>query len=455
MRIHDTLDGKKKEVRADKAGIYLCGVTVYDEAHIGHARTIIVFDVLRRHLESRGTEVRLVQNFTDVDDKIIERARSEGTSAQELSARYIRAYHAEFGRLGVRRASEYPLATEHMPEILELIKSLVGSGSAYAAPNGVYFSVSGFPRYGSLSRNTGGLISGARVGIDAGKRDPTDFALWKLSRGDPSWESPWGRGRPGWHIECSAMCLKYLGETFEIHGGGRDLIFPHHENEMAQSEAHTGRRLAKIWMHVGMVTIDGEKMSKSLGNMKSVRFLLERWSPGAMRIFCIAGHYSKPVDYSEELLEEHETFWERARLAYHVLVQGKPAPGGDDTAGRLWAEFGNALDDDLNTHLALDAFRSLVSYCLGGPKDSELLRIFDAMLGVLGLEIPVLTGGERTRVEGLISERARLRGNGLYDEADHIRDNLASKGITLQDGPEGTIWILSEPAPADINRKNV
>ncbi|HMK32370.1 MAG TPA: cysteine--tRNA ligase, partial [Nitrosopumilaceae archaeon] len=265
MKILDTLTASEKNVDiSNTVRIYLCGVTVYDESHIGHARTIIVFDTLRRYLESREIKVNLVQNFTDVDDKIINRAKKEETSAEKISNKYITNYFDDFDRLNVKRADFYPKATEHITDMINLIQGLIEKGFAYVSKNGVYFSVLKFADYGKLSKkNIEELISGVRVEVDETKRDPIDFALWKFDNESPTWESPWGKGRPGWHIECSAMSLKYLGSNFEIHGGGRDLIFPHHENEIAQSEAFSGINFAKIWMHVGMVTINGEKMSKS------------------------------------------------------------------------------------------------------------------------------------------------------------------------------------------------
>jgi len=288
MKLQDTLSGQEKELESTgNVSIYLCGVTVYDESHIGHARTIIVFDVLRRYLESLGQKIEFIQNFTDVDDKIILRAKRENIRASAISSRYIEHYHNDFDALNVMRATKYPKATEHIEDMQKLIQDLVNKKIAYVSKNGVYFSVQKFSDYGKLSKKkVDELISGARVEVDKDKNDPLDFALWKFSNDDPSWESPWGRGRPGWHIECSTMSTKYLGENFEIHGGGRDLIFPHHENEIAQSESFTGKPFAKIWLHVGMITINNEKMSKSKGDIKSVDFVLQNWGPNIIRLFC-------------------------------------------------------------------------------------------------------------------------------------------------------------------------
>ncbi|KRT60726.1 MAG: cysteinyl-tRNA synthetase [Thaumarchaeota archaeon CSP1-1] len=366
MKILDTLSKNEKELDiSSKVRIYLCGVTVYDESHIGHARTIIVFDVLRRYLESKGIEVEFIQNFTDVDDKIINRAKRENVKASAISSRYIENYFKDFDDLNVLRATRYPKATEHIQDMQKLIIDLIEKKIAYVSKNGVYFSVSKFPEYGKLSKKKiGDLLAGARVEVDEAKNDPLDFALWKFSKDDPSWDSPWGRGRPGWHIECSAMSIKYLGDNFEIHGGGRDLIFPHHENEIAQSESHTSKPFAKIWMHVGMITINNEKMSKSKGNIKSIRHVLENWGPNIIRLFCLSGHYSKPIDYSEELLQENITKWRQVESSYYEM---KLSIGNGDTTkieniiSESKKEFDSVLENDLNTHLALSAFFKFVN----------------------------------------------------------------------------------------------
>ena len=322
MKLQDTLRNSEQELEnSEKLRIYLCGVTVYDESHIGHARTIIVFDVLRKYLESKGREIEFIQNFTDVDDKIINRANAENVTADEISTKYIENYFKDFDGLNVKRATNYPKATEHIGDIIKFIEKLIQKDVAYVSKNGVYFAVTKFPEYGKLSKKKiDELQSGARIQVDEAKNDPLDFAVWKFSDVEPVWGSPWGKGRPGWHIECSAMSVKYLGENFDIHGGGRDLIFPHHENEIAQSEACTESPFAKIWMHVGMVTIEGEKMSKSLGNTKSIKYVLENWGPNIIRLFCLSGHYSKVIDYSEEMLKENITKWRQVESCYYELV---------------------------------------------------------------------------------------------------------------------------------------
>ncbi|HEU04425.1 MAG TPA: cysteine--tRNA ligase [Nitrosopumilus sp.] len=454
MKILDTLSGAEKELESGKVRIYLCGVTVYDESHIGHARTLIVFDVLRRYLESKGMEVEFIQNFTDVDDKIINRAKRENVRASAISSRYIQEYYDEFDALNVKRATKYPKATEHIQDMLDLVQDLVDKKIAYVSKNGVYFSVSKFPEYGKLSKKkVEDLQSGARVEVDETKNDPLDFALWKFSESDPSWDSPWGRGRPGWHIECSTMSLKYLGENFEIHGGGRDLIFPHHENEIAQSESHTSKPFAKIWMHVGMITINGEKMSKSLGNIKSVKNLIKAWSPNVLRIFCISSHYSKPIDYSEELLKEHETNWDKARLAYHKLIQAEKDGEVEDvekTLSQLKTEFSDALDNNLNTHMALSAFYRLVTFCLSQEDHltksaaGKIILVFDEMIHILGLKIAKVTDDEKSHIQILLKQREEFRHQKKYEEADGIRDKLAAKGIELKDEVHQTIWMKKE-----------
>ena len=468
--MRDTLSGGLAELPSGprrRLGVYVCGITAYDYSHIGHARTIVVFDVLRRRAEAAGTDVRMIQNFTDVDDKIIDRAAAEGTAAETIAARYMADYDECFGRLNVKRAAEYPRATCHIGDMVAMISRLVESGAAYAAETGVYFSVGGHAGYGRLSgRDTGRLRAGARIAVDEAKRDPLDFALWKFSDAEPSWPSPWGRGRPGWHIECSAMCLRYLGETLDLHGGGRDLAFPHHENEMAQSEAHSGGApLARAWMHVGMVTVGGEKMSKSIGNVRTVRSLLERWSPNALRMFCLGTHYSKPVDYTDALLSEHAAAWDRARLAYHKLRQAGGRGGGgagamDAAASRAAADAAlarleAALDDDMNTHEALAALGGLVSQCLapGGPASSPdaaaaALPALESMLDVLGLAMPALPAGREDAVREAVARRDALRAEKRYAEADRIRDELAAVGVEIVDEPGGTVWLVSEAGGA-------
>jgi cysteinyl-tRNA synthetase len=457
MKIQDTLSKNEKELdTSSKVRIYVCGVTVYDESHIGHARTIIVFDVLRRYLESKGIEVEFIQNFTDVDDKIINRAKRENIRTSAISSRYIDNYYNDFDDLNVLRATKYPKATEHIQDMQNLIQSLVDKNIAYTSKNGVYFSVSKFPQYGKLSKKKiDELLSGARVEIDEAKKDPLDFALWKFSNDDPSWESPWGRGRPGWHIECSVMSIKYLGENFEIHGGGRDLIFPHHENEIAQSESHTSQPYAKIWMHVGMITINGEKMSKSKGNTKTIRHVLENFGANIIRLFCLSGHYSKPIDYSEDLLQENITKWRQVESCYYEmnLAQGD---GSTDEIKKIISEcqneFDDALESDFNTHLALSAFFKFVnkinqlaaSETITKSISALAIPTFEKMISILGLKIPNITKEEINSINEMIQKRESLRVEKKFQEADRIRDQISEMGIELIDHKNRTTWMKKE-----------
>jgi len=461
MNIQDTLSNTEQKLEnSEKIKIYLCGVTVYDESHIGHARTIIVFDVLRKYLESKKVQVELIQNFTDVDDKIINRAKDEKVSAQEISKRYIDNYFRDFDKLNIQRATNYPKATEHIDDIIEFIKKLIEKGIAYVSENGVYFSVSKFPDYGKLSKKKiDELKSGSRIQIDETKKDPLDFAVWKFSDIEPLWNSPWGKGRPGWHIECSVMSMKYLGGNFDIHGGGRDLIFPHHENEIAQSEAHSDCKFAKIWMHVGMVTITGEKMSKSLGNTKSIKHVLENWGPNIIRLFCLSGHYSKVIDYSEEMLKENITKWRQVETCYFELIHANSNEQEDisDKIKNISLEFDKSLEDDLNTHLALSTFFQLVketnrlaaSEKLGIENSQIIMREFERISNILGLEVPKMNQDEKQEIDNLISNREKLREEKQFEKADQIRDELNEMNIELIDHKGKTIWMKKEKIKKD------
>lgn len=456
MRLQDTLRNSEQELDiSDKVRIYLCGVTVYDESHIGHARTIIVFDVLRKYLESKNINVEFIQNFTDVDDKIINRAKLEDVTAEEISTKYINNYFEDFDALNVKRASNYPKATEHINEIKEFIKKLIEKDIAYVSKNGVYFSVEKFPEYGKLSKKKiDELQSGARIEIDEAKKDPLDFALWKFSESEPMWDSPWGKGRPGWHIECSAMSIKYLGENFDIHGGGRDLIFPHHENEIAQSESYTAKQFAKIWMHVGMVTINGEKMSKSLGNIKSIKHVLENWGANIIRLFCLSGHYSKPIDYSEELLKENLTKWRQVETCHFELIHAESNENHElsKVINTIGKEFDDALESDFNTHLALLAFFKLVKETnkiaaegtLGKMDANGIKPEFDRMMKILGLHIPLISDNEKQEITNMIKLREELRKNKKFEDADKIRNKINDMNIEVIDHKGKTVWIKKE-----------
>ena len=457
MQIFDTLSNTKIELKfSDKVRIYLCGVTVYDDAHIGHARTIIVFDVLRRFLESQKIPVEFIQNFTDVDDKIIDRASQEKMSALELAIKYTKNYFDDFDGLNVKRATIYPKATEHIEDMQNLISNLLDKKYAYTTKNGVYFSVSKFTEYGKLSKkNTDDLVSGARVNIDEEKDNPIDFALWKFSESEPSWDSPWGKGRPGWHIECSAMSLKYLGESFEIHGGGRDLIFPHHENEIAQSESFTSKQFAKIWMHVGMVTINGEKMSKSVGNVKSVNHVLENWGPNIIRLFCLSGSYTKPIDYSEKILKENITKLRQIESCYYELRLAD-LDGDSNTVDKLVNEckneFDSALNNDFNTPLALTTYYKLIREVNSLAADEKITQNsakmimpeFERMSDILGIHIMKVTDEEKNEINQMIEKRDEYRIKKNYEQADKIRDEIAKKNIIFIDHKNKTTWVKQE-----------
>ena len=456
MKLQDTLRNSEQKLEdSEKIRIYLCGVTVYDESHIGHARTIIVFDVLRKYLESKEREIEFIQNFTDVDDKIINKANTENTTAEEISTRYIENYFRDFDGLNVKRATNYPKATEHIEDIIKFIEKLIEKNVAYVSKNGVYFSVTKFPKYGKLSKKKiDELQSGSRIQVDEAKNDPLDFAVWKFAEDNPVWDSPWGKGRPGWHIECSAMSVKYLGENFDIHGGGRDLIFPHHENEIAQSEACTGVNFAKIWMHVGMVTIDGEKMSKSLGNTKSIKYVLDNWGPNIIRLFCLSGHYSKVIDYSEDMLKENLTKWRQAETCYYELIHADSENQEDSSEiiKKTSAEFDDALEDDFNTHLALSAFFQLVKEVnrlaaeekLGKDESLVFKKEFTRMMVILGLKIPEMTENEKQNIDELIENREKFRKEKQFEKADEVRDKLNEMNIELIDHKGKTIWMKKE-----------
>ena len=462
MKISDTLTNQKKELEfSDKVRIYLCGVTVYDQSHIGHARTIIVFDTLRRFLEANNIPVELIQNFTDIDDKIINRAKEQKESANALSSKYIQAYFDDSDRLNIKRATNYPKATEHIGDMIDLIQKLVENEFAYASKNGVYFRVSKFSSYGKLSKKkTEDLDSGSRIEIDESKENPLDFALWKFSDEQPNWESPWGKGRPGWHIECSAMSIKYLGTNFEIHGGGRDLIFPHHENEIAQSESFTSEPFAKIWMHAGMITINGEKMSKSVGNVKSINHVLDSWGSNIARLFCISGHYSKPIDYTEDLLKENLIKLRQIETCYYELRLADQTGESDDISPLLKEsreKFDAALNDDFNTSLGLSIFFNMIKTINSLAADEKItktianktLPILEYMLEVLGIKIQTVSDDEIKTVFELINKREALRGEKQFEDADKIRERISNMGISLIDHKNKTLWMKKEMIKAE------
>lgn len=459
MKLYSTLSRRVEnlEPHDNTVRMYVCGVTVYDNSHIGHARTVIVFDTLRRYLLSKGHKVIFVQNFTDVDDKIINRAKAEGKKAEEISEKYIDNYFRDFAGLNVMRADHHPKATEHIPEMIQLINGLMEKGHAYLTLNGVYFRVKSFPGYGKLSRKpVEELESGARIEVDQTKEDPLDFALWKFYSDDPVWPSPWGSGRPGWHIECSAMSRKYLGDTFEVHGGGHDLVFPHHENEIAQSEGYTGRQFARIWVHSGMVTINSQKMSKSLGNVVTIEQALKSWGMNTLRLYCLSVHYAKPLDYTDELLKESVQRWRQIETCACELRSAAGSGGEVDAVCRMCDEslkaFEAAMDDDMNTSLALTEFLKLVTklnqYAAADKLTKEMTGsaapAFDRIMGILGLETVEAGEQERKEIEGLVADRNRLRAEKKFKEADEIRKKLLGRSIELLDHKGRTVWVKRE-----------
>ncbi|HKZ62139.1 MAG TPA: cysteine--tRNA ligase [Nitrososphaera sp.] len=459
MKLYSTLSRRVEalEPQNNTVKMYVCGVTVYDNSHIGHARTIIVFDTLRRYLLSKGYKVLFVQNFTDVDDKIINRAKAEGKKAKEISEKYIENYFRDFGRLNVKRADHHPKATGHIQEMIQLIECLIKKDHAYLTLNGVYFRVKSFPGYGKLSRKpVRELESGARIEIDQSKEDPLDFALWKFYSEDPVWASPWGNGRPGWHIECSAMSRKYLGDTFEIHGGGHDLVFPHHENEIAQSESCTGKQLAKIWVHSGMVTINSQKMSKSLGNIVTIEQALKNWGMNPLRLYCLSVHYAKPLDYTEDLLKESVQRWRQIETCAYELLFAVGSGDEVDVVQRMCDEslkaFEAAMDEDMNTSLALTEFLKLATklnqYAAADKLTKDMagaaLPAFNKIMDILGLQTVETGEKEREGIEELLSARNRLRAEKKFKEADEIRKKLLDRSVELLDHKGRTVWVKRE-----------
>jgi cysteinyl-tRNA synthetase len=418
MRVHNTMTGKKEDfvpMMPGSVGMYVCGVTVYDVCHIGHARSAIVFDVMRQYFRYRGLDVKFIKNFTDIDDKIINRANETETPWEEVAKKYTDKYYADMDRLGVESADVEPKATEHIPEIIGAIKGLEEKGYAYEVDGDVYFEIGKFAEYGKLSgRSLDDMQAGARVEVDERKRHPMDFALWKASKpGEPSWESPWGSGRPGWHIECTAMSMKHLGETFDIHGGGADLVFPHHENELAQSEAYTGKPFARYWIHNGFITVDKEKMSKSLGNFFTIEEILAKFDPEAVRFFLLHTHYRSPIEFSDVLLKEAEVSLDRFYLTLRraqdfVEREGdkEKSPGAEELEGvvnSLRDKFKEAMDDDFNTALAIghmfELIRELNRFLDGKPSGEKARSLVEEALRVLSETGAVLRIFQRTPEE--------------------------------------------------------
>jgi len=459
LSIYNTLS-KSKDVFTplvdNKVRMYVCGMTVYDYCHIGHARVMVAFDVVARWLRHRGYELTYVRNITDIDDKIIKRASENGESFQALVGRMIAAMHEDEARLNVLRPDIEPRATDHIAGMHAMIQTLIDKGYAYAPGNGdVYYRVGKFAGYGKLSRRKiEDLKIGARIEVDEAKEDPLDFVLWKGAKpGEPSWESPWGPGRPGWHIECSVMSTCCLGETFDIHGGGPDLVFPHHENEIAQSEAATGKLYANAWMHAGAVRVDGEKMSKSLGNFFTIREVLEKYHPEVVRYLLVSSHYRSPINYSEDSLREAKGALERFYNGLKGLPEATPA-GGETFVER----FGAAMDDDFNSPEACAVLFDMVRE-VNRLRESDVqaaaalaarLKELAGVLGVLQLEPEAfLQAGaagkvDAGEVEALIAARLAARAEKNWAESDRIRDQLGAMGVVLEDGKGGTTWRLAD-----------
>ncbi|MBI5142141.1 MAG: cysteine--tRNA ligase [Nitrospirae bacterium] len=479
LRIYNTLTGKKEPfvpITPGRVGMYVCGITVYDNCHIGHARSAIVFDVMRRYLAHRGYKVTYVRNFTDVDDKIINRANKEGVAWDEIARRYTEAFYDDMNRLGVRAADVEPKATDYIDEMIEIVAGLIEKGHAYAVGGDVYFATRTFEGYGKLSkRDLDELMSGARVEVNEIKRDPLDFALWKSSKpGEPAWESPWGPGRPGWHIECSAMSRKHLGDSFDIHGGGADLIFPHHENEIAQSEAFTGKPFVRYWVHNGFITVDKEKMSKSLGNFFTIKEILDKFDPEAVRFFILSTHYRSPIEFSDEQLREAEVSLDRYYTTSGRIVEfleaapagEKKSPGEqaiDDLLSEFNERFSAAMDDDFNTaqatglifELVREANRYLDAKPVGSAAMERVKRARDLVNSagrVMGLfkrtphewNLAILAsrriGLDEAAICAKIEERRAARERKDWGAADAVRNELAAAGVLLEDKKDRTGW---------------
>ena len=459
MQIYNSATRKKEEfipLHEGKVGIYACGPTVYDFFHIGNARPFITFDVLRRYFEHRGYEVTFVQNFTDIDDKMIKRANKENITVKDLGDRFIKEYYQDAKALGIRPATVHPRATEHIGEIIHLVKTLQDKGYAYEVNGDVYFDTKKDMGYGKLSgQNLDDLEAGARIDVDEVKKNPADFALWKAQKpGEPAWPSPWGMGRPGWHIECSAMSMKYLGDTFDIHCGGKDLLFPHHENEVAQSECATGKPFARYWMHNGFINIDNEKMSKSLGNFFTVRDILKEYDPEDVRMFMLSAHYRSPINFSREMVAQAHASLQRLYTAReNLLFLKKNAPDKELTDGEkallnrvkeYAARFDAAMDDDLNTADAIGAIFEIVKDANVTLNEQSAKAAVEGVLntlleltGVLGLLMKAAEEGLPAEIQQMADERAQARKEKNWKRSDELRDALAAAGYLVKDTPQG------------------
>jgi cysteinyl-tRNA synthetase len=461
MKIYNTLTRKKEElvpIESGKIRIYACGPTVYNYIHIGNARPLVVFDTLRKYLEYRGYEVNFVQNFTDVDDKMINRAKTEGTTVAEIAEKYIAEYKNDATGLNVREATAHPRATANIDGIINLVSSLIEKGHAYESKGDVYFRARSFDEYGKLSHQPlDDLEAGARIDVNEIKEDPMDFALWKTAKPDePSWDSPWGKGRPGWHIECSAMARRYLGETIDIHCGGQDLIFPHHENEIAQSECANGVPFAHYWMHNGYINVDNRKMSKSLGNFFTVRQVAEKFGYEPIRYLMLSSHYRSQVSFNLDIMEQSQAALSRlsncrGNIDFALKNGDTDESAADEAAVKQFesrrTQFIDAMDDDLNTADAVSAIFELVNdinvLLLASPSKKTLTEaalVFDELCGVLGLFQNKENENLDAEIEALIEKRQQARKSRDFKTADAIRDELKAKGIVLEDTPQGIKW---------------
>jgi cysteinyl-tRNA synthetase len=465
LRVYNTLGGEKQPfqpIEPGKVRMYVCGPTVYDYCHIGHARSVVVFDVIARYLRQRGFEVTYVRNFTDVDDKIIRRAKETGEDPGVVAARFIEAFYTDMDALLVERADHEPKVTEFIQPIINLVQRLVARGHAYPVDGDVYFDVTTFESYGKLSgRRVADMEAGARVEVDPRKRHPHDFALWKAAKpGEPSWDSPWGKGRPGWHIECSAMSSSLLGDTFDIHGGGKDLIFPHHENEIAQSEAASGHPYVKYWLHNGFVNINHEKMSKSLNNFLTIRDVLRHHHPEAVRMFLLSSHYRSPIDFTPEAMAEASAKLTRVYTLLRRLAGRSPAAADEIDRNPFWRRFTEEMDDDFNTAAGIGTLFEAVratNQLLDDPDAANgeiaanhraILRMA-TVLGIATLDAEAYFKSQAkdvdpARVEELIARRAAARQTRDWAEADRLRDLLSAMGVAIEDRPEGTVWRVAD-----------
>lgn len=463
LQIYNTLTKRKEEfnpIQPGKIGIYVCGITVYDYCHIGHARMFAAFDVIVRYLRASGYDVNYIRNITDIDDKIINRANQNNESFTDITERFINAFHEDLGALNILRADVEPRATAYMSEMIAIIQNLIDKGLAYIGSNGdVYYAVNKFPHYGQLAhQDVEKLRSGSRVAITEAKEDPLDFALWKLAKpGEPHWNSPWGEGRPGWHIECSAMSMKCLGEHFDIHGGGFDLIFPHHQNEIAQSEGATGHTFVNHWMHVGFVTVNKEKMSKSLGNFFTIRDVIKQYPPEVIRYFLISSHYRSPLNYSTELLDSAKSALERLYLTLRSFENTDVKIIQSDIAKDFKNRFNEAMNDDFNTPIAIsvlfDMVREINRLRTENVQEANVLVIeLKNLAGILGIlqQSPdeFLKDGTNIseskdfeqQINDLIAARNQARTEKNWKLADELRGQLAQLGIIIEDSAAGTTW---------------